>query len=116
MLELGKKIRTLRQSKGWSQGDVAKKLGISVAAFSKIETDVTDISMSRLQQLAEVFEISVVQFILPSNELTSDEVNELKRAKDTIEAQQAKIVNLQEYVITLYEEIHQVKRQSTFSS
>lgn len=112
MLKLGKKIRTLRQQRGWPQSDVAQKLGISVAAFSKIETDVTDISLSRLQQLAEVFGETLVQLILPENELFEEEINALKKAKETIERQQSKIVNLQEYVITLYEELHQVRRQS----
>jgi transcriptional regulator with XRE-family HTH domain len=36
MKALGKKIRLLRHQKGWSQEDVAKKLDISIPAFSKI--------------------------------------------------------------------------------
>jgi len=40
MNTLGKKIRLLRHQKGWSQEDVAKRLDISIPAFSKIETGI----------------------------------------------------------------------------
>jgi transcriptional regulator with XRE-family HTH domain len=48
---VGKNIRTLRHQRGWSQEDVANRLGISIPAFSKIETGVTDINLSRLEQI-----------------------------------------------------------------
>lgn len=37
MDKLGKAIRLLRHQKDWSQRDVAKRLDISIPAFSKIE-------------------------------------------------------------------------------
>ncbi len=37
---IGKNIRQLRQKNGWSQGEVAKRLSISIPAFSKIETGI----------------------------------------------------------------------------
>jgi transcriptional regulator with XRE-family HTH domain len=42
---IGKNIRTLRQKHGWSQGQVASRLHISIPAFSKIETGITDINI-----------------------------------------------------------------------
>jgi transcriptional regulator with XRE-family HTH domain len=45
MKTLGKKIRLLRHQKGWSQEEVAKRLDISIPAFSKIETGITDINL-----------------------------------------------------------------------
>ena len=47
MKTLGKKIRLLRHQKGWSQEDVAKRLDISIPAFSKIETGITDWKFAR---------------------------------------------------------------------
>ena len=55
MNTLGKKIRLLRHQKGWSQEDVAKRLDISIPAFSKIETGITDVNLSRLNQIAKLF-------------------------------------------------------------
>ncbi|MGY3211540.1 helix-turn-helix domain-containing protein [Mucilaginibacter sp. HD30] len=116
MLELGKKIRLLRQKRNWSQSDVAQRLGISVAAFSKIETDVTDVSISRLEQIANVFDQTIAQLILQTNELSDQEASELDEARHTIKVSQAKIVNLQEHVITLYQELHQYQKSSISSS
>ena len=63
MKTLGKKIRLLRHQKGWSQEDVAIRLGISIPAFSKIETGVTDINLSRLEQIANIYEVNVVNLL-----------------------------------------------------
>ena len=63
MKTLGKKIRLLRHQKGWSQEDVSKRLDISIPAFSKIETGITDVNLSRLEQIATLFEMTVVQLL-----------------------------------------------------
>jgi len=111
MFEIGKKIKSLRQQKGWSQSDIAALLKISVPAFSKIESDLTDMSMSRLTQIADVLEVPVVNLlsveeVKPSQTL----VDELHEAKNTIATQSQKINQLQEYIITLYEQIHKQKQ------
>lgn len=109
MLEIGKKIKGLRQKKGWSQLETAERLGISVPAFSKIETDVTDLNVSRLSQIANLFEVHISEMFLSDTEESPEAQDELKKAKDTIEAQAAKISHLQEYIITLYEELHKTR-------
>ncbi|RDC55816.1 XRE family transcriptional regulator [Pedobacter chinensis] len=111
MLGIEKKIRTLRQAKGWSQGEVSEKIGLSTAAFSKIEKGVTDVSISRLQQLAELFDVQLSELILPVEQLSKDHQESLKEANDTINAQLNKIVELQEYIISLYEQLHKVKAE-----
>ena len=90
MKTLGKKIRLLRHQKGWSQEDVAKRLDISIPAFSKIETGITDINLSRLEQISNLFEMTVVQ-LLTFNEAEQDQKfqNELemvnKKLMDTFD-------------------------------
>ena len=44
------------------------RLGISIPAFSKIETGVTDVNLSRLEQIANIYEVSVVQLLTVDNE------------------------------------------------
>ena len=63
MNSIGKNIRLLRHTKGWSQEDIAKRLDISVPAFSKIETGMTNVNLSRIEQIAILFELSAVQLI-----------------------------------------------------
>jgi transcriptional regulator with XRE-family HTH domain len=112
MLAIGKKIKSLRQQKGWSQSEMAEKLSISIPAFSKIETDITDLNISRLKQISEVFNVHIVELLSDNKVPNAEYVDELKKAKETISTQAEKINKLQEYVITLYEELHKVKQGS----
>src|ERR1700712_5506162 len=92
---IGKNIRTFRHQHGWSQKDVANRLGISIPAFSKIETGVTDINLSRLEQIADIYEIDVVQLL----SMDTDEVEKQPSNANIIQKKlldrEAEIVNLQ---------------------
>ena len=102
----GKNIRTLRHEHGWSQEDVANRLGISIPAFSKIETGVTDINLSRLEQIANIFEVSVVNLL--SLEYTAEPSTQdlsLSIIQKKLNDRETEITNLQRKVILLYEEL-----------
>ncbi len=103
---IGHNIKKLRQRNRWSQGEVANRLKISIPAFSKIENGITDVNISRLNQIAMVFEISVLQLIaeeLDQNvKIDYDQINHLKLK---ISDQQKEINVLQKRVIDLYEEV-----------
>lgn len=106
MSAIGKNIRQLRQKKGWSQGEVAKRLKISIPAFSKIETGVTDINFSRLDQIARLFDISILEVIsLGYVKVEGAECIEVNELKVKISEQEDEIIKLQKRVIDLYEEI-----------
>ena len=104
MQTLGKKIRLLRHQKSWSQEDVAKQLGISIPAFSKIETGITDINLSRLEQISKLFDMTVVQLLnthgAEDQDVYSVEVNTLTHKLRELEVE---IIDLQKKVIELYE-------------
>jgi transcriptional regulator with XRE-family HTH domain len=71
MNTLGKKIRLLRHQRSWSQEDVAKQLDISIPAFSKIETGITDVNLSRLEQVSALFGLTVVQLLTFTSVMSS---------------------------------------------
>ena len=106
MSNIGKNIRQLRQKNGWSQGEVAKRLNISIPAFSKIETGVTDINFSRLDQIACLFGISTLE-VISLGHLSVDEVDyqQVTDLKTKVSEQEEEIIKLQKRVIELYEEI-----------
>ena len=106
MKTLGKKIRLLRHQKGWSQEDVAKRLDISIPAFSKIETGITDINLSRLEQIATLFEMGVVQ-LLTLNEVDQDQkfITELENVNKRLTDRENEVIELQKKVIELFEEL-----------
>ncbi|GAA3969636.1 helix-turn-helix domain-containing protein [Mucilaginibacter dorajii] len=102
---VGKNIRTLRHQHGWSQEDVANRLGISIPAFSKIETGVTDINLSRLEQIANIFELNVVNLLALDAEQIDMTPSNLSVAQKKLVDREAEIANLQRKVILLYEEL-----------
>lgn len=102
---VGKNIRTIRHQRGWSQEDVANRLGISIPAFSKIETGVTDINLSRLEQIANIYEVNVVNLISLDAAPVEPQVSNLNIAQKKILERETEIANLQRKVILLYEEL-----------
>jgi len=102
---VGKNIRAVRHQHNWSQEEVANRLGISIPAFSKIETGVTDINLSRLEQVADVFEMSVAQLLAFEEGHEEFESAYLSDARKKLLACENEIVILQRKVIGLYEEL-----------
>ncbi|PRD56573.1 helix-turn-helix domain-containing protein [Sphingobacterium gobiense] len=107
MNALGKRIRLLRHQKGWSQEDVAKRLDISIPAFSKIETGITDVNLSRLNQISKLFGMSLVQLLSTSDSEQERQIqDELNELNDKLQARETEVIELQKKVIELYEKLH----------
>ena len=60
--EIGARIRQARESKGWSQQQLAGKVGMSQEAISKIETGQTR-QPRQLRRIAKILEVSAVYLI-----------------------------------------------------
>jgi transcriptional regulator with XRE-family HTH domain len=61
------KIKLFRHLKGWSQEQVAEKLAMTVGGYGGLERGETNIQLSRLKQLAELFEIELTDLFTPEN-------------------------------------------------
>jgi transcriptional regulator with XRE-family HTH domain len=59
LLEVGLRIKKLRQSYGLTQDDMAFKMEMSVNMISNYENGKCDISISKLKQIADVLDTSV---------------------------------------------------------
>lgn len=71
---ISKKIAILRKSRGWSQAHVARCCNITSAAICQLEKGATMPSLTVIIKLADLFNISVSEFIgetfcLEKNEL-----------------------------------------------
>jgi transcriptional regulator with XRE-family HTH domain len=53
-MQLGNKIRKIRDLKGLKQEDIAEKLNITAQAYGKIERNETKLDVDRLAQIAEI--------------------------------------------------------------
>jgi transcriptional regulator with XRE-family HTH domain len=57
-LQIGQKIKKLRELKNFTQSHLASELGITQSAYSKLELGETEVSFSKLTKIAEVFGMS----------------------------------------------------------
>jgi transcriptional regulator with XRE-family HTH domain len=58
-MKIGGNIKEIREvEKNYKRSYVAEKLGITTRAYANIENDVTDITIQRLDEIAEIFECS----------------------------------------------------------
>jgi transcriptional regulator with XRE-family HTH domain len=57
-LQLGQKIKKLRELKNFTQSHIASELGITQSAYSKLELGETEISYTKISKIAEVLGIS----------------------------------------------------------
>lgn len=56
-------IKEIRQRKKLSQADMAEKMNLSLVSYSSIERGITELSVSRLYELAQIFEVSVTELL-----------------------------------------------------
>ncbi len=61
--ELGRKIRQLRDAKGYSQDNVAAMLGIHQNTYCEIETGKAKLSLERYLKLSEILEVDAVEML-----------------------------------------------------
>jgi transcriptional regulator with XRE-family HTH domain len=61
------RIRKLRESKDYSQENMAGELSISTSAYSKIERGVTDPSIGRMGEIAKILEVDIAYFFQEQN-------------------------------------------------
>lgn len=57
-MEIGERIKYLREAKGLTQKDVATKLGLESAAVSKYELNLREPNIEALKKLSEIFDVS----------------------------------------------------------
>jgi hypothetical protein len=55
-------VKKTRYEKNYSQDHIAKKLGITQKAYSKIENNETKLNVDTLTQIAEILEVDVASF------------------------------------------------------
>ncbi len=62
-MEVGTNIRKIRELKGFSQEFMSQQLELSQRQFSRIENNETDVSLSKLERIGEILEVSLTQIL-----------------------------------------------------
>jgi len=106
MKHVGKNIKLLRQLNGWNQEHVAAQLNISIPAFSKIEASITDINLTRLDELANVFNVTPIDLISEPGEcINKPYEDEIYRCRTILAEKEVEISLLQRKLIEVLDEL-----------
>lgn len=62
-MSVNDKIRTIRETRNWSQEDMAEKMNMSKNGYAKIERGETKFNLHKLEQIANIFNIDVLELI-----------------------------------------------------
>ncbi len=115
------KIKFMRQAKSLSQEEMAEKLGLSINGYANIERGGTDALMSRIEQIAEVFEMDFMELmsfgernvvcltggenhvynvgiITHTSSASANFKHDLEKSQIIIEAQRSEIAHLKEII------------------
>ena len=69
------RLKKVRLEKNYSQDYLAKKLGITQKAYSKIENNETKLNVDVLQRLTEILEVPIESFFRTNNQPSLNDFN-----------------------------------------
>jgi transcriptional regulator with XRE-family HTH domain len=107
--EVGERIRRIRTNLNKTRDDVADQLNMSNSAYSKIERGETDVQVSRLEAIAKLFKVDVVDFFIDKRNLRMEE----DPSKQYGIATKEDIELLTQTIRSLKLEVEKLKGQST---
>ena len=61
--KFGKKVKAIRLKKAMSQGNVARKLGVSVSYISQIERGIENLSLKGIEKLAKALGVRIDELV-----------------------------------------------------
>ncbi|MBS9779745.1 MAG: helix-turn-helix transcriptional regulator [Moraxellaceae bacterium] len=62
-MKVNEKLKQLREENHWSQEEIAEKIHITPSSYAKIERGETRLTLHRLEQFAEVFNVDISKLI-----------------------------------------------------
>ena len=84
-------------------------MNISLSALSKIETGLTDLTLSRLEQLAAVFGLTPAQLVAYRDASEMKMAGDMEELTRLLEQRDAELLTLQKKVIGLLEELRRTR-------
>ena len=63
LLKVGKRVRSLRLDRGWSQEELADRSGVNRSYMSRVELGKSDVSLSVLHKIARTLGISLAELL-----------------------------------------------------
>lgn len=60
------RLRDIREAAGWSQGELARRLGVSRQTINAVETDKYDPSLPLALRMSKLFGVAVTEIFIDS--------------------------------------------------
>jgi putative transcriptional regulator len=70
---LKNRLKKVREAKGWSQGELARRLGVSRQTINAVETDKYDPSLPLALRMAKLFGVAVPELFVDDWEPKTNE-------------------------------------------
>jgi transcriptional regulator with XRE-family HTH domain len=102
-MNVGEKIKKLRELKNYTQQHMAEELDLSLSGYGKIERNETDISVSKLEKIAKILETDISS-ILSFDEKHVFNISENKQANVSMRDQYINQLDLIDRIIAQYRE------------
>jgi len=113
MKTLGQKFKILRQKKGFNQKKMAELLDVSIPAYSKLETGITDPNFSRITQIAKVHQLNIRELLNVGEEEKTEQTEEIETLRKRVIELEASVIRLQSKLIDLYDKEDLRQKQIT---
>jgi transcriptional regulator with XRE-family HTH domain len=108
---IGERIRILRTIKSLSQENMANELDISVASYSNIERDITDLTVSRLIKIAKILGVKPAEILeMEKSNLISESDAKTYNSKSAVEGD---VEELKKQLQKLIKEVEALKNPKT---
>ncbi len=89
-------IKEIRKSKGITQNEMAEKLGLTQGGYQSIESNRVPLTLNKLQQIADVFQMSVVEVIeYPNGKDNAGALEAIEHLQNFIQEKEKEIANLE---------------------
>ena len=100
-MSLSEKIKELRKDRNWSQETVANKLNISLNSYGALERGEIDIKLSRIEELARIFDIEMSAFFKKKSENLTRRKEDKRRRIDDITLEDYHLLEFEKYKLEL---------------
>lgn len=108
MTTIEEKIKNIRELKNFTQDYIAERLGVTQAAYSKIESGATKISYAKIVDIAKILEIEVEELLAFDGQKYFNSFNNVKGSNNgsvTIKVEDGDIKTLYDDKIKLLEKL-----------
>jgi transcriptional regulator with XRE-family HTH domain len=111
-MQIGDKIRKVRELKGLKQEAIASKLGMSVTAYGNLERGESGLSFERLEEIAAALEVNVTDIINIPEQLNIHQVTNSQFGFNYYDQRPAEIDGYKLAISELQKQVEHLKAQN----